>query len=362
MQVKIEARRIEIELDSVADSAVIEDVYPCDALVRIRLFEIEVVGIRSAGIGDVDLMAGQIGDREIVVARAELDQIDPGPAVDDQVIARAGIDGERGRGGVGHRQDEVAACAAEIERLVAEEIDERVGSVVVVEHIRIVVGQAEQYVVSGSALDGVLSGRPEYPVDAIPAAQEVRFRNFDFRIRSLVVLVQEVVSRAAIGLIVPGSAHQFVVSTLAVQLVVSSIRENGVVTVSAGHLIVAPNFIVPVSSNDHVIATPAFHLRGDADAVPVQNDRFGAVRTDDDDPGDRARDKMVRVRERDVSVLVVVGAHLIPAAPLSIRRPAVPLPVAFIVPADGNQHVSRHIGCVDDQVAIHHRQRDPGSI
>ena len=68
------------------------------ALRDVGRVEIEVVGVRSAGIRDVDLVVRQIRDREIVIARAELDEVDLEGADRFKVIACAGVGGERGAG------------------------------------------------------------------------------------------------------------------------------------------------------------------------------------------------------------------------------------------------------------------------
>ena len=58
-------------------------------------------------------------------------------------------------------------------------VDELVGAIAVLEHVRIVVGQAQQHIVSGAALDRVLARRPDDHVVAVTADQRIRFRDRD---------------------------------------------------------------------------------------------------------------------------------------------------------------------------------------
>ncbi len=91
MQVDIEAGRIDVEVDVVRRAAVVDDVDPCNALRDVRRVEVEIVGVGSAGIGDVELVDRQLRDREMIIACAELDGVDPEQTVDRQVIACASI-------------------------------------------------------------------------------------------------------------------------------------------------------------------------------------------------------------------------------------------------------------------------------
>ena len=235
------------------------------------------------------------------------------------------------------------------------EIDELVGSVVVVEHVRIVIGKAYQYVVSTPTLYSVFSRRPQDQIGAITANQCIRLRiNCELRRHSVIVLIQQVVSQAAVGVIVSDSAHQFVVAILAAQLVISFVGEDGVVTRSA------PYAIVALPGDDDVVAAIAKHVRVYADACGVQDDCFIANRSVDYDLGYGARGEIPHVRERDIFVYGAPASYD-PVAPLSPGGQAIPRVLACIGSAFCSRNVLGDIRRIHDQLAVDDGQSESSS-
>jgi hypothetical protein len=96
--VDVEASRIHVQLDARPLPPIfVDDIDPRSALVDVGLVQIEIVGVRAAGIGKVDLIEGQAGYVDMIGA-AQPDET--GLDEDRSSDRPGGADDDRGGSGV----------------------------------------------------------------------------------------------------------------------------------------------------------------------------------------------------------------------------------------------------------------------